>query len=380
MSNIYLTEPPTSGKVLLHTTCGDIDIELWAKECPLACRNFVQHCMDGYYNNNVFHRVIKDFMAQTGDPSGTGKGGTSIWGRPFKDEIHGRIKFNHRGQVACANEQASNSNHSQFFMTFGPCEWLDKKHTIFGKVTGNTIFNLLRIGDMDVDKEDRPLEDIILLSTEVLWNPFDDIIPKQLSATANSTSMGSKNGTTSSVLKADRKGTKDSKLLSFLDEENDNSFVPSVPSQSTLKGLPSKSDGVKASPIPSECAAIPVSIHSSSSAVNISSAATAESVKDKLQRLKQELVASRKEAVNVTTARGPELDGKSEGILSESSHLSVDNRKRSFLEDQKAKYIQHKTAKLKRGDEAREEDTLARLTAFTNNMQKTQNWAFKLTD
>jgi len=100
MSNIYLSEPPTSGKVLIHTNFGDIDVELWAKECPLACRNFVQHCVNGYYNNNIFHRVIKDFMAQTGDPTNTGKGGESIWGRPFKDEIHQRIKFNHRGQVS----------------------------------------------------------------------------------------------------------------------------------------------------------------------------------------------------------------------------------------------------------------------------------------
>jgi len=107
MSNIYLSEPPTSGKVLIHTNFGDIDVELWAKECPLACRNFIQHCVDGYYNNNIFHRVIKDFMAQTGDPTNTGKGGESIWGRPFKDEIHGRIKFNHRGQVRTGDTQYS---------------------------------------------------------------------------------------------------------------------------------------------------------------------------------------------------------------------------------------------------------------------------------
>jgi peptidyl-prolyl cis-trans isomerase SDCCAG10 len=82
--------------------------------------------MEGYFDNSPVHRVIKDFMAQMGDPTGTGSGGTSIWGKPFKDEIHGRIKFNHRGQVAMANENKPHSNHSQFFITLGPCEWIDR--------------------------------------------------------------------------------------------------------------------------------------------------------------------------------------------------------------------------------------------------------------
>ena len=104
MSDIYLNEPPTSGKVLLHTSLGDIDIELWSKETPLACRNFIQLSLEGYYDGTTFHRVIKEFMAQGGDPTNTGSGGKSSWGRPFKDEIHGRLKFNHRGLLAMANE------------------------------------------------------------------------------------------------------------------------------------------------------------------------------------------------------------------------------------------------------------------------------------
>jgi cyclophilin family peptidyl-prolyl cis-trans isomerase len=104
-------------------------------KAPLACRNFIQLSLEGYYDGNEVHRVIKDFMIQTGDPTGTGKGGSSIWGRPFKDEIHGRIKFNHRGQVAMANENRPNTNQSQFIITLGECDWLNRKHTIFGKVT-----------------------------------------------------------------------------------------------------------------------------------------------------------------------------------------------------------------------------------------------------
>jgi peptidyl-prolyl cis-trans isomerase SDCCAG10 len=84
MSQIYINEPPTSAKVCLKTTAGDIDIELWAKETPLTCRNFIQLCMEGYYNDTIFHRVVKDFIIQGGDPTGTGLGGESIYGHPFK--------------------------------------------------------------------------------------------------------------------------------------------------------------------------------------------------------------------------------------------------------------------------------------------------------
>ena len=78
-----------------------------------------------------------------GDPTGTGEGGTSIWNKPFKDEIHGRIKFNHRGQVAMANNNKPNTNQSQFFITLGACDWIDRKHTIFGKVTGAILYTIL---------------------------------------------------------------------------------------------------------------------------------------------------------------------------------------------------------------------------------------------
>ena len=86
---VYVQEPNTKGKVVLHTTVGPFDVELWSKEAPLACRNFVQLCLEGYYDGCVFHRVIKEFMAQTGDPTGTGTGGESVYGAPFKDECHG---------------------------------------------------------------------------------------------------------------------------------------------------------------------------------------------------------------------------------------------------------------------------------------------------
>lgn len=181
MSSVYVLEPPTKGKVVIDTTYGPIDIELWPKEAPKAVRNFVQLCLEGYYDNTIFHRIIKGFLIQGGDPTSTGVGGESIYGAAFSDEFHSRLRFNHRGLVACADAGTPHSNGSQFFMTLDRCDWLDKKNTIFGKVTGDSIYNLLRIGEVETDKDDRPLDPAPkITSIEVIWNPFDDIVPRDL--------------------------------------------------------------------------------------------------------------------------------------------------------------------------------------------------------
>lgn len=206
MSSVYHTEPPTNGKVILHTSYGPIDVELWSKEAPLACRNFVQLALEGYYDRTTFHRVIKGFMVQGGDPTGTGEGGEAV-GEPFKDEVNGRLRFNHRGQLAMANESRPNTNRSQFFLTLDECRWLDGKHTIFGTVAGQTIFNLLRIGETELEN-DRPVEDVVLKNVEVLLNPFDDIVPRDLSPPEQP--------------KPKRKTVvKDARLLSFADEQDE---------------------------------------------------------------------------------------------------------------------------------------------------------------
>ena len=178
MSNIYIKEPPTFGKVLVTTSIGELDVELWSKEAPIACRNFIQLCMEGYYDNVIFHRIIKGFMVQGGDPSGTGEGGESVYGKPFKDEFHQRLRFVRRGLVAMANS-GQDDNGSQFFITLGPCNDLNKKHTIFAKIAGDTIYNLVQLGDVDTDpSNDRPIVPPVIKSTKVLANPFDDIEPR----------------------------------------------------------------------------------------------------------------------------------------------------------------------------------------------------------
>ncbi|RKP33596.1 cyclophilin-like domain-containing protein, partial [Dimargaris cristalligena] len=165
------------GEVTLRTSVGDINVALWPKEAPKACRNFVQLCLEGYYENTIFHRVVADFIVQGGDPTGTGEGGESIYGEPFKDEFHSRLRFTRRGLLAMANA-GKNDNGSQFFFTLAPAEELQSKHTIFGTVLGDSIFNVLKIGQLETDADERPLKPPKILEITVTDNPFDDIVPR----------------------------------------------------------------------------------------------------------------------------------------------------------------------------------------------------------
>lgn len=101
-----------NGYVRINTNFGELNLELYCKTAPKACENFITHCKNGYYNKSKFHRLIKHFMLQGGDPTGTGKGGESIWDKPFKDEITGAYKHDSRGVLSMANK-GSNTNGSQ---------------------------------------------------------------------------------------------------------------------------------------------------------------------------------------------------------------------------------------------------------------------------
>ncbi|VDO34183.1 unnamed protein product [Brugia timori] len=118
--------------VTLQTTLGDIKIELYCDLCPKTCENFLALCASGYYNNCIFHRNIKDFMVQTGDPTGTGKGGDSIWGGPIEDELNTALKHDARGVVSMAGN-GPNTSRSQFFITYSKHPTLDLKYTVFGR-------------------------------------------------------------------------------------------------------------------------------------------------------------------------------------------------------------------------------------------------------
>ena len=118
---------------VIETNAGTVEIELRADVAPKACDNFVKLAKKGYYNGLIFHRVIKNFMIQGGDPTGTGRGGESAYGRPFEDEFSPKLTFDKPYVLAMAN-RGPNTNTSQFFITTAPTQWLNGMHTVFGVV------------------------------------------------------------------------------------------------------------------------------------------------------------------------------------------------------------------------------------------------------
>ncbi|KAJ7529728.1 hypothetical protein O6H91_15G063300 [Diphasiastrum complanatum] len=157
-------EAPPS--VIVETSIGPVTVELYNKHAPKTCRNFVELSRRGYYDSVKFHRIIKDFMVQGGDPTGTGRGGESIYGLKFEDEITRELKHTGAGIFSMANS-GPNTNGSQFFITLAPTPWLDGKHTIFGRVSkGMEVVK--RLGNVQTDKNDRPIHDVKILRTTVL--------------------------------------------------------------------------------------------------------------------------------------------------------------------------------------------------------------------
>ncbi|KAG9228470.1 cyclophilin-like domain-containing protein [Amylocarpus encephaloides] len=122
-----------AANVHLQTSMGPIVLELYTEHAPKTCQNFRTLASRGYYDTILIHRIIPNFMIQTGDPTGTGRGGTSIYGASFDDEIHPSLKHTGAGILSMANS-GPNTNGSQFFITLAPTPWLDGKHTIFGRV------------------------------------------------------------------------------------------------------------------------------------------------------------------------------------------------------------------------------------------------------
>ncbi|KAJ2179206.1 Peptidyl-prolyl isomerase cwc27, partial [Coemansia sp. RSA 551] len=246
MSSVYVSEPPTSGKVVLETTAGDIEIELWSKETPKACRNFIQLCLEGYYDNTIFHRVSPGWIVQGGDPSGTGNGGESIYGAPFADEFHSRLRFNRRGMLGMANTGA-NENGSQFFITLTATPELQKKNTLFGAVVGDSLFNALKLGEGEIDKEtERPTHPKFIKQVRVLDNPFTDIVPRMTPMAVGSLNAPGKT-------KQKPKAVKNKRLLSFADEDNDADDI--MQSGKNRKAMKSSHDLLVSDPMLSKAAA-----------------------------------------------------------------------------------------------------------------------------
>lgn len=143
--------------VVLETTQGSIEIKLWDDAAPKTCENFRALAQKGYYDGIIFHRVIKNFMIQGGDPTGSGRGGDSIWGGAFKDEFKAEVKFDQPGLIAMVNA-GPNTNRSQFFITTVETPWLNMKHTIFGKVVSG--YDVVKkIENTQTDASGRPVKE-----------------------------------------------------------------------------------------------------------------------------------------------------------------------------------------------------------------------------
>lgn len=153
-------------KIELETSMGVIVLELYNDHAPKTCRNFATLIQRGYYNNCIFHRIINDFMIQGGDPTGTGRGGSSIYGEKFADEIHPALKHTGAGVLSMANS-GPNTNGSQFFITLAPTPWLDGKHTIFGRVASGMKV-VQRMGLVRTGADDKPTEDVKIIRGAIM--------------------------------------------------------------------------------------------------------------------------------------------------------------------------------------------------------------------
>ena len=276
MSQVYSTEPATTGRVVVDTTHGPIDIDLWCKECPTTTRTFLQLCLDGYYDGMIFHRILSDFLIQTGltrdgrrlagDTSAAGIDGylrgstavppggestsTSSGGGP---DALGRDRK--RGQVAMAlpledgaggeddddDDEERGMLRYQFFVTLDEAPFLDAKHVVFGTVAGATVFNALRIGRTDADERTGVPTDAIdapprIRGVRVDYHPFGDLVvtadgrvPWQkrgggsaaASASAGGGGVDARGQSEMERRRKKRKGKRDLNILSFGDEERD---------------------------------------------------------------------------------------------------------------------------------------------------------------
>lgn len=172
--------PPLSSShhqsVTLHTSLGDLKLELRCDATPLACENFLALAASGAYDGTIFHRNIKGFMVQGGDPTGTGKGGRSIFtekpdGKFGLEVVLPALRHDARGVLSMANSGKPDSNGSQFFITYKACPHLDGRHTVFGKVIGG--FDTLdKMERARVAEKDRPVEEIRVEGVTIHANPL----------------------------------------------------------------------------------------------------------------------------------------------------------------------------------------------------------------
>jgi peptidyl-prolyl cis-trans isomerase SDCCAG10 len=332
-------------------------------------RNFVKLCMEGYYDNCGFHRVIDNYIAQTGDPSGSGSGGASIYGQAFADEINTRLKFTRRGIVGMASEE-QDANESQFFFTLAATPTLNKRHTVFGRIVGNTIYNLEKFKNLEIGENDRPVHPPRILKTTVLVNPFPDIVPRVNEI------VGQEEEEEAKKKKKKKKRKKDLNLLSFGDEEEQ----ALMPKKKRVKRAEEEEEPVAAPESSSPAATSSSSSSPSSTQMDIvkdddDSSPSRDKAKKKKKKSKKDKSSSSSTAAN-TLAMQAEFDslvsdirGISDAKNGGSVALEAEKQPKEQLTavQLKRKAYLEKNAN-KKSKQTREADTLQRLQAFTSLM------------
>lgn len=329
----------------------------------------MQHALNGYYDGLPFHRVLPGVLAQTGDPTGTGTGGVPATGDPagFPRESHGRLKFRRRGITAMVADEEGKVR-SQFFFTLAATPWLDGKHTIFGQVQGDTVFNLLNLAANEVDGFHG--DEIPRVKTiDIVESPFPGIVATPKLLPRKEPAKVAKNAAQTA-----KRAVKSSKLLSFQDDfdsdsDDDNSFRRAKRVQrrrrplESAQTLPLRRNGVKGDeaapkPIPAEKEQ---GIRTSTNVANLSTkpdnAVIIHQAQEEFERLKAEFLGASK-PVTGNAANGKE-EGKDEPVA-----------KSVTIEDERITFVGKKRAR--KPDES---ETLRRLKAFESRIVKSRRKA-----
>lgn len=402
MSQVYSTEPQTTGRVILETTAGVIDIQLWCKECPTTTRAFLQLCLDGYYDGMIFHRIINEFLIQTGVKRRSesavnetqltnymnayvSKDATDIQRKRL--EVVPRIKFNHRGLVALAlpldqdtvDDNEASSLVRQFFITMDEAPFLDKKYVIFGTVRGDTIFNALRIGKTEtMDDNSGELVDLqnapTIRSIRIDHHTFDD-----LTATPDLQVPWKKTNENDNIdkqiKKKKRKGKKDINVLSFGGEleEVDDGLAVSSRMKSSHDEIKSHTDDKLKNNKKRRDNDSELPLHNTNSS-NQSPALNLFETETKMVYQKSNLQAETNPSfISFSTAGGSESTSIKPQDEVQSWKIDVaqqsQSSKVSAVELRRMKYMNSNgTRATKKGSKARDDETMAKLLSFKTKM------------
>lgn len=382
MSSVYASEPASSGRVLFQTTHGPLEIQLWCRECPTTTKLFLQLCLDGFYDNMIFHRIVPDFLIQTGalrPNKRPAKFETKYQNdvqapealERRKYETHSRLRFNHRGQLAMAlavEDDIDQELQPQFFITLEEAPYLDSKHVLFGTISGPTIFNAVRIGKLGnddnepADAEHAPR----ITSVKIVDNPIHTSLvphPSPPWREEKTTQAATKKK------KKKRKGKKDVNVLSFGNELEEDL-------EDATPGMQSSHDIVSSSALGKEVdEQVKVAAKDTTGSMGSSRSETAQSMVESndddagqdlppkassiVPKFRTSAVAPQAEPVPLSRPqKHEEPDSKDSSASSQPGVSSVEARR--------AKYMKRsKTSKSKR-----EEETLARLMSFQSKVQQ----------